>query len=128
MNYTQIGSNMDHNQLKDLLSNYYGTEQWFRHSLNRNMLYTEGVRAFAEHAGGGAYWFLDICATEVWALTKQEEFLSICLKVGNDKAVITVEDGNDNVLLTRKVDYTDCPLGEWRFYLTDHVLLLPSEY
>lgn len=40
------------------LKMFTGTEQWFRHPLSSNFLYTDGVKFFAEHCGGGAYWFL----------------------------------------------------------------------
>ncbi len=32
------------------------------------------------------------------------------------------------VLFARHIHFTDAPDGLWRFYLTDNVLLLPSEY
>ena len=43
-------------------------------------------------------------------------------------ADIRVSDGNDAVLFKRHIHFTDAPEGLWRFYLTDNVLLLPSEY
>lgn len=110
------------------LHQFTGTETWFRHSLNRKMLYTEGVQFFAEKAGHGAYWFLDIVATELMMLHKEEPFLAITLASKDGKATITADDGNDRVLYTREIEYTDCPPGDWKFYLVDNVLLLPSEY
>ena len=44
------------------------------------------------------------------------------------KADIRVSDGNDAVLFKRHIHFTDAPAGTWRFYLTDNVVLLPSEY
>ncbi|MFZ4768472.1 MAG: DUF6876 family protein, partial [Roseimicrobium sp.] len=38
------------------LSQFTGTEQWYRHGLARNVLYTEGAQHVAE--SGGAYWLL----------------------------------------------------------------------
>lgn len=124
--YNVKGTNMDTQELQSLLSGFYGTEQWYRHPLVRECLYTDGVKAFAEAAG--AYWLLDILATEVWPLQAQESFLNIIFKVTEDKGVITVDDGNDNEVWSRVIDHTDCPAGEWQFYLTDNVILLPSEY
>lgn len=118
---------MNAEQLKDGLTNFYGTEQWYRHALNRNMLYTDGVQFFAENAGNGAYWFLDIIATEVWPLLRKEPFIRIVLFVG-ETAAITADDGNDNIIWSKGLDFTDCPPGKWEFYLTDNVMLLPSEY
>lgn len=113
------------NQAIDL-SGYTGTENWYRHHFVRDVTYTDGVKAFAEQAG--AWWFVDDSIIEYTALMKKHGFLTITLAVANDKADITVDDGNDNVLATRNVPYTDCPTGTYKFYFTDNVMLLPSEY
>ena len=110
------------------LKMFTGTEQWFRHPLSSNFLYTDGVKFFAEHCGGGAYWFLDILATELADLQEKEEFMSITLDVVDSSAKITADDGNGNVLWTRNIDFTDAEAGTWKFFLTNNVLLLPSEY
>ena len=111
------------------LKMFTGTEQWFRHPLSSNFLYTDGVKFFAEHCGGGAYWFLDILATELADLQETEDFMSITLDVfDDDSAKITADDGNGNVLWTRNIDFTDAEKGTWKFFLTNNVLLLPSEY
>jgi len=110
------------------LKMFQGTDTWFRHPLCHNFLYTDGVKFFAEHCGNGAYWFLDIIATEVAELQETEEFLSIHLIVENDKALISVSDGNGRDLYEKAIDYTDAPVGTWKFFLTNNVMLLPSEY
>jgi hypothetical protein len=117
---------MNTQDLRNLLANYYGSETFYRHGLNRRMLYTEGAQAFAENAN--AYWFLDIVATELFALLKGEDFLTVILHVEGSKAKITADDGNGNVLFTKSIDYTDCPEGKWKFFFTGNVLMLPSEY
>jgi hypothetical protein len=108
------------------LSGFTGTEYWYRHHFVRGVTYTDGVKYFAEAAG--AWWFVDDCIIEYAPLMRQHGFLTITLDVANDKAKITVDDGNDNVLATKAIPYTDCPAGQYRFYFTDNVLLLPSEY
>lgn len=113
-------------RLRADLSAFIGTEQWHRHTLNRHMLVTDGVKYFAETAG--CWWFLDIVATEVFCLQATHPFLVIDLDVNDAKAVIRVTDGNDVVLFKRHIHFTDAPAGNWRFYLTDYVMLLPSEY
>jgi len=109
------------------LSQFSGTETWMRHALNRNMLYTEGVEFFAEQVGG--YWMLDIVATSLMALHGKHHFLGIELRV-NDKreAELYADDGNDHKLYSRRIEFTDCPEGVWKFFLIDNVLLLRSEY
>jgi hypothetical protein len=75
---------------------FTGTDQWFRHPFNSNLLYTDGVKFFAEHCGNGAYWFLDIIATELADLQETEDFLTIDLVVKAEEAQadIIVGDGN----------------------------------
>ena len=113
-------------RLREDLIAFIGTETWHRHPLNRSMLLTDGVVYFADQAG--AWWFLDIVATEVMRFHRMKPFLVIDLDVASDKAVIRVSDGNDAVLFSRHIHFTDAPDGLWRFYLTDSVMLLPSEY
>ena len=110
------------------LAHFYGTEHHFKNPLYGWMVYTDGVQYFAEHAGNGAYWFLDIIGSEFQALWEKHPFLSITLKTHNGGARITATDGNDRRLYQRVIGYTDCPEGEYNFYLTDATLLLASEY
>ena len=42
---------------KSDLAQFTGSENWYRHGINRNVLYTDGAQHVAEH--GGAYWLLD---------------------------------------------------------------------
>lgn len=121
---------LDSSELHALLAQCYGTEQWYRHRLVKGMLYTDGVQCFAEHGGGqGAYWFVDIVATEYWPLLRKQAFLHIVLSVTADaSAIIKVDDGNSKVLAEKSLDFTDMQPGDWHFYLTDNVLLLRSEY
>ena len=118
---------MDSTQLKHGMAQFTGTEYYYRHVLSR-MKYTDGVKFFAENAGGGAYWFLDIVGTEVMEIKKSRPFISIKLIAKNSKADITATDGNDNALWNRAIEFTDCPDGEWSFYLIDEIMLLTREY
>jgi hypothetical protein len=42
---------------KSDLGQFTGSQNWYRHGINRNVLYTDGAQHVAEH--GGAYWLLD---------------------------------------------------------------------
>lgn len=119
---------MNKQELQEGLAQYYGTEQWYRHNLVQAMLYTDGVKFFCENAGGGCFWWLDIIATEVFQLLKAEDFISVTIKSDGNQAQLYADDGNDNVIWNRHIDSTDCPEGEWKFFLTDNVLMIPSEY
>ena len=108
------------------LRQFTGTENWYRHYFIRDVTFTDGVKYFADTAG--AWWFVDDSIIEYSPLMREHGFLTLTLDVSNSQAKITVDDGNDNVLATREIPYTDCPSGQYRFYFTDNVFLLPSEY
>jgi hypothetical protein len=81
------------------LAQFTGTEQWYRHSINRNILYTDGAQYVAEH--GGAYWLLDeIALIQPYdAKVAAEDFQVWTLTVHSDKtATLTCGDGNGNAV------------------------------
>jgi hypothetical protein len=125
---------MDKNDLKASLAQFHCTDNIYRHSLARDVLYTDGVRFFAQNAStrknGGAYWFLDILATEP-AIRRQgmTDFASITLTVTGSSAKILVTDGNDDspAVFGRDIEFTDCPEGEWKFFFENGTICLSSE-
>jgi hypothetical protein len=42
------------------LRQFTGSENWYRHGINRNVLFTDGAKYVADE--GGAYWLLDAIA------------------------------------------------------------------
>ena len=124
------------------LSMFAGTEGYMRYNMpltpkDQQMLLTDGAHYFAENCGGGAYWLMDIIQTEVVPLlTEENYFISIKMDVlqgeNNKVATIVADDGNDNLLWSRDIGFTDADIGTWKFYLIDDgqqkVLMLPSEY
>lgn len=52
------------------------------------------------------------------------------LKVDLEKhaATLTCDDGNGNVVFTKRIEYTDFPIAEVKLYHSDGTILLPSEY
>lgn len=116
-------------QLKTQLQQFTGTERHLYNPLYPKMRYTDGVKYFAEHAGGqGAYWLLDIIGTEFHKQVT-DYFMIIEIKVHESKAVIEMRIDTDMpVVYSRDIDFTDLQEGTWKFYLIDDVLLLPSEY
>jgi len=116
------------NLLADL-HQFTGTEQWFRHGLNRKVLYTEGVQYVAEQ--GGAYWLVDeIALAQAYEKAVQATPFQVWhLTVKDDRsATLACEDGNDQVVYSKEIPFTDFPVKGIRFFFTDNVLLLPSEY
>lgn len=126
-NTEQAGQNLA-NQLSQFAG---GSDEFYRHALNQNVTYTSGVRHFAQHAGGGAYWLLDILSTEPAILKEAQEFAVVTLTAKGGKATLVVTDGGKGdvpvTIYTRELDYTDCPDGEWVFYFKNLTLMLPDE-
>jgi len=118
-----INQRLNQDQLIFELAQFTGTEKWYRHALNRNLIYTDGVKFLAENGGEqGAYWFIDKVAYEIAPLlkSKNERFGCINLCVGEiDKyqAMVLVTDGNDKQLGAYHIYYTDMQSGDWKFYL-----------
>ncbi|PZU88622.1 MAG: hypothetical protein DI529_05335 [Chryseobacterium sp.] len=111
------------------LAQFTGTEQWYRHPIARDILYTDGIQYLANT--GGAYWLIDkVAFLQTHPRFKKQEFQVWTLKVDLEKseAVLTCDDGNYNVIFTEKILYTDFPLDEIKIYFTGNVILLPSEY
>ena len=111
------------------LAQFTGTEQWYRHSINRSILYTEGAQYVAEH--GAAYWLLDeIALIQPYDRNvAAEEFQVWTLTVRPDKtATLACDDGNGNVVFSKEIPYTDFPLDTIKLYFANNVIHLPSEY
>jgi hypothetical protein len=120
------------------LDQFTGTETHWRHSLNRYFLYTDGVKYLAERAG--AYWFLDAIALGVhgrkgWVphiVPHKTTFavITMTVKNGDARCVIQEDTGTPNLGVFKTS--TDCPDGEWKFYLSydgeQVVIMIPSEY
>lgn len=110
------------------LGQFTGTETWHRHGLNRDLLYTDGVKFLADRAG--AYWLVDeIAIAQRIPKVARQTFQVWTLKVDpQHHATLTCDDGNDNTIITIEIERTDFPLPEIKLYCTDNTILLTSEY
>ena len=111
------------------LAQFTGSEHWYRHPLNRAIVYTDGARYVAETVR--AYWLLDEIAL-IQRYNKRvaaQGFQVWKLEVKADQSgVLTCEDGNDNVVCTKQIEYTDFPGAGISLYFTNNTILLPGEY
>src|ERR1700722_10206989 len=109
------------------LRQFTGSENWYRHGINRNVLFTDGAKHVADV--GGAYWLLDEIAI-IQPRDKRvaaEEFQVWKLAVRPDRtATLTCDDGNGDIVFTKEIEYTDFPLDEITLYFTNNVIHLPS--
>lgn len=108
-----------------------GANFFVRHPLARRFQYSDGVQQLAE---AGAYWLLDILATECpQALRKSGEPTGLVeVQVEDSKAEIALSVADDAPpIWTKKIPYTDLPKGIWSFELVDEgerfALILLSE-
>ena len=110
------------------LQQFTGTENWHRHGINRNVLYTDGAKFVAD--AGGAYWLLDtIAICQLDPRVKAEEFQVWKLTVRSDRtATLVCEDGNDVVVYTQEIPFTDFPMDGISLWFANNVIYLPSEH
>lgn len=118
------------------LDAFTGSVNQYSHKLplTPELRLTEGTKHFADTMG--AYWLMDIIATEFLPLLSDEDpIIFIKVTVNNDNsAVIAGTDGDKGdgpiTLHTRNIEYTDLPPRDapYRFFLQDGVFMLPSEY
>lgn len=123
-------------ELREGLSNCYGTEDYHRLTLDRNLVCTDGVHYLAEN--GGAFWLIDAIASYQPQCRKDEmlrDFQIWRLKVADGKAVLTCERDTNDVAITQEIEHTDFPLDEIKLYVElgeaegrpVMVCMLPSE-
>jgi hypothetical protein len=122
-------------KIQDGLAHFNGTEQWFRHSLMQNVLYTEGAQYIAEQAE--AYWLIDkITAMQLEPAINDEPFQTWKLTVRDGTADLVCTDGGKEgrrpvIIHTEHITFTDFPLDEIELWVEkgEHtVILLPSEH
>ena len=108
------------------LRQFTGTEHYYRHSLNRSVLFTDGAKYLADTAEAG--WLLDDIALAQLFVKRlaREPFQTGKLSVR--PATLTCEDGSFNLLHSRPYTYTDFPLDEVVIWFSNGVIYLPSEH
>lgn len=118
--------NSTHN-LQSELSQFIGTEKLYRIS-SRHVL-TDGTKYLAEQAK--SFWLFDAIASDL-SLSHDDYFAVARLVVNGSSAVLTLDDGNDNIFASQAIEYTDFPLNEIKLYCSfdgEHwIIMLTSEY
>lgn len=121
------------------LRNFIGTNNYFRHSLFRSLIFTDGIHYLMEN---GAAWLVDVVGSHqinpVLKRGKLADFQLWELKVNPDKtAVVTCRaDSGVKPAITQRIEYTDFPMEEIKLYVERGsvdgenihlILMLPSE-
>jgi hypothetical protein len=127
-------------QLKTELSQFNGTENYYKHSLGFS--YTDGINFLAENAE--CYWLLDAIGSYQHKLRLNpmlRDFQLWLLVVGDSHEFIKPETESMAVLtcwedtpvlgvkpaVSQEFLFTDFPMSEIKIYLENKVLLLPDE-
>lgn len=123
----------------DSLKNYHGGETIFKNPTT-GIQYTEGVRTITMQTE--SYWFLDLIASyqrklkiedfQVWKLKREYSYttnngVKSVLQRKNCFNVVC-EDGNDNVLITQNIPFSDFPFDEYVVWLQNEIIYLPCEH
>lgn len=114
---------------EELTQHSNGTDDYHRIStLFRNHVATDGVKHLADMCQ--SYWLLDaILSHQITPKVKKELFQVWKLQQQkNDAYLLTCEDGNNNVITSQKIPFSDFPYQQATIWLCDNVLLLPCEY
>ena len=111
------------------LRQFTGSEQFYRYGLKGDMLLTEGAKYLADCAG--AYWLMDeiTLAQRFSKSVAEQEFQLWRLVVGEDgKGALSCDDGNGHIVYTKTIRFTDFPACGIRLYVSNRVIMLPTEY
>lgn len=111
------------------LAHCTGTENHYQHV--SGMRYTDGIKHMATLAG--AHWLVDLIGSyqpslsrfefQVWTVTVTEPIAG-----SRGATVVSREDTDAPVLVEQTIAWTDFPVGTFKLYVSNGVLLLPSEY
>ena len=108
------------------LSQFTGSESFYRHALNPNIVFTDGAAYVAEIAG--AYWLLDeIVIAQHKPQVRREEFQVWKLEVKGGVGALSCEDGNGTLVFYKVIKYTDFPAPEIVLWFENGTIFLPSE-
>lgn len=122
-----MGKVFDRDQFRADLKQFTGTEQWYKTAFP-GYTYTDGVKFVAETCG--AYWMIDYVVSYQGS-TKSlqgEDFQTWYFEKDEDRMKVIVEDGNNRVLMSSEIEYTDFPDSKIELWMVGGVILLPSEY
>ncbi|MCG8349253.1 MAG: hypothetical protein MI924_15910 [Chloroflexales bacterium] len=119
-----------HTLQQEDLGQFVGTGQWYKHPLTP-ILYTDGVKHVAN--AGGAHWLINEIAFAQLDMKNRavikESFQVWTLQVHtNQSATLTCANRDGTPLWSKPIAYTGFPLETITFYLTDTIIMLPSEY
>lgn len=106
------------------LPQFTGTEYWYKYAHGFSL--TDGVKYLIDSAQ--CAWLINILISAQPELKYGKKPYMQVLLFDKATMMVTIEDGNHNVLYQQKIKSTDFPLDEIEVWLEGEVLLLPSEH
>lgn len=117
-------------EFSNAIAGFIGTEQW--HPSGYGFTLTDGVQFLVTNGGRGdstAYWLIDVVFSyQFEPAVKKERFQVYKFKRNGDGLDLVITDGNETVLGTQNIEYSDLRVDELTLWFVDGVLILPSEY
>lgn len=110
----------------ELFNQHTGSEQFYR--TNFNHLITEGAHDLCETCQ--SFWLIDVILSyQIYGNVRQEPFQVWKLeRIKKDRFLVTATDGNENVIATQKIPFSDFPHDSATLWNVNSVIMLPSEY
>lgn len=110
----------------EFYNDFTGTETYYKYLLG--LLLTDGVKTVADEEH--CYWFLDCIASyQLEKICGKEEFQVWKIeRVEDSRFRLSATSGNNKVLITQDIEYSDFFFNELTIWKENNVLLLPSEH
>lgn len=111
------------------LDMFTGSDTFYRHAINRKVVFTEGAHHVAE--AGGAFWLLDeIAIIQPYdSRVSSQPFQVWTLTVRPDRtAALVCENGNGNIVFSKEIPFTDFPLETITLWFANNTIYLPREH
>ena len=110
------------------LSQFSGSERLYR--ILPRLVITEGVQYLADQTQ--CYWLVSAIYSHLVTVDVCSEFVVATLTVSEQRAALSLDDGNGRLICHQHIEHTDFPLREITLYCCYHssywTLLLPTEY
>lgn len=112
------------------LSNFSGSEGYFFQPMFKSIDYTDGIKFINAN---GANWLVVKALAMIQCeklMAKHDNFLCIRCNVKDKSATFVIENGDEKVIYTEKIEYTDLPCDITMFCEMGMkpVLMLASEH
>ena len=124
---------LTYNKLQYDLKQFYGTEHYYKINPFFDAMITDGIKFFADKTS--SYWlFMDFIFLEGYRIAKTHDdrftVVMVTVNENHEVQVTFMHDTGENPYWECKAKDLLCniPVGEYKFYLIDNVLLLPTEY